>query len=228
MVNKFKTLGLLTLVLIGVFAFTNGTKFSEGVAEFEISYQNLPEEMKQAEAMLPKKLTMYFKGQNTRSEMPSSMGNTITISNETKKEYYVLMDMMGSKTAIKQTTADIKKLQDEQQVKDLKVVTSNDTKTIAGYTCKKAIITFTTNGQKEQIDCYYTEELPAITARKDISPGFDQIKGFMMEYAMNTNGIKMKITATKVRAEKVDDKLFTLPEGYTITTIDELKQQFKD
>lgn len=216
----FLVLSALSTLL---FAFKQGAKLTEGVVEFDIAFMDLTPEMKQAEAMLPKTLTMYFKGQNMRGEMPTAMGNTITIANEKKKEFYVLMDMMGQKTAIKQTEADIKKQQQEQDVKDVKISYPNETKTIAGYTCKKAIITFTMKGDKETVECYYTEDLPVV-GNKNASPGFDQIKGFMMEYNINMSGIKMKMTAKKVRPEKVDDNKFVLPEGYTIKTMEELKK----
>lgn len=213
-------LAMLSMVFT---AFKAGEKITEGVVEFDIAFLDLTPEMKQAEAMLPKKLTMYFKGESIRGEMPTAMGNTITIANEKKKEFYVLMDMMGQKTAIKQTEEDIKKQQLEQEVKDIKVTTTTETKVIAGYTCKKAIVTFKMKGEEEKIECYYTEELPML-GNKNSSPGFDQIKGFMMEYSLNMSGIKMKMTATKVRAEKVDDSQFVVPSGYTVKTIEDLKK----
>lgn len=216
---------ILSLVLLSMvtFAFKTAEKITEGVVEFDIQFLDLTPEMKQAEAMLPKKLTMYFKGENVRGEMPTAMGTTITIANEKKKEFYVLMDMMGQKTAIKQTEADIKKQQQEQEVKNIKVEYPGETKTIAGYLCKKAVVTFTMKDEQERVECFYTEELPVI-GNKNSSPGFDQIKGFMMEYSLNMNGIKMKMTATKVRAEKIDDKQFVLPEGYTVRSVEEIKK----
>lgn len=216
----FLFLSALSTVL---FSFKQAAKITEGVVVFDIAFLDLTPEMKQAEAMLPKTLTMYFKGQNMRGEMPTAMGTTTTISNEKKKEFYVLMDMMGQKTAIKQTEADLKKQQQEQDVKDIKVTYSAETKTIAGYLCKKAIISFTMKGEKETVECFYTDELP-IVGNKNSTPGFDQIKGFMMEYSINMSGVKMKMTAKSVRAEKVDDSKFTLPEGYTVKTMEELKK----
>lgn len=225
-----KTTGLmlvLTLLSMVFTSFKAGEKITEGVVEFDIAFLDLTPEMKQAEAMLPKKLTMYFKGENIRGEMPTAMGNTITIANEKKKEFYVLMDMMGQKTAIKQTEADIKKQQLEQDVKDIKVTQTSETKTIAGYTCKKAIVTFKLKGDEEKVECFYTEDLPVI-GNKNSSPGFDQIKGFMMEYSLNMNGIKMRMTATSVRAEKIDDSQFVVPKDYTVKTVDEIKKMSGD
>ncbi len=203
-------------------SFKQAETVKEGVVEFDITFIDLTPEMKQAESMLPKKMTMIFKDKSFRNEMPSGMGTTITINNGEKKEFYLLMDMMGQKTAMKQTDAEMKKQLDGAGVKDLKVTFQKDTKVIAGYTCKKAIINFNMEGKAEQIECFYTPELTDI-ANHNTSPGFDQIKGFMMEYNLSMQGVKMKLTATKVRKEKVDAKLFEMPEGYKVKTLEELR-----
>jgi hypothetical protein len=221
--KKLNHLLLITaLCSITFFSFKQADPLKEGVVEFSITFSDLTPELKQAESMLPSKMTMYFKGQNFRSEMPSAMGNTITINNDAKKEFYLIMDMMGQKTAMKQTEAEMKKQQEEANIKDIKVIQTKETKTIAGYLCKKATITFTVDGKTEQMDCFYTSDLPD-AANRNTSPGFDQIKGFMMEYSLNMQGLKMKLSATKVKAEKVDNKLFEIPEGYQIKTLEELK-----
>lgn len=214
---------VLTVLSILSFSFTTQNKLNEGVVDFNITFSDLTPEMKQAEAMLPKTMTMYFKGQNFRGEMPSAMGNTITMYNAEKKEYYVLMDMMGQKMAIKQTEEEMKQEQKKESIKNLKVTLSKETKVIAGYTCNKAIITFDVEGKSEKLECFYTPLLP-VSSNNNSAPGFDQIKGFMMEYGMNMGGIKMKITAQKVREQKVSSSLFTIPEGYTIKTKEELQQ----
>lgn len=222
---KKYTYASVVLVLLSLlsFAFTTQKKLTEGVVDFAITFSDLSPEMKEAEAMLPKTLTMYFKGQSFRGEMPSAMGNTITMYNAEKKEYYVLMDMMGQKMAIKQTEQEMKQEQKKESVKNLKVTLSRETKVIAGYTCNKAIISFDIEGKSEKLECFYTPMLPS-SSNNNSAPGFDQIKGFMMEYGMNMGGIKMKITAQKVREQKVNSNLFNVPEGYTIKTKEELQQ----
>ena len=214
----------LTAALLGfmTLGFKQAKTLEEGVVEFDVTFLNLTPEMKQAESMFPKKLIMYFKGKSFRNEMPSGMGNTITINNGIKKEFYLLMDMMGQKTALKQTEEQMKKQLAEADVKNIKVSFEKETKVIAGYTCKRALINLTLEGKEEQIECFYTPELPDI-ANHNTSPGFDQIKGFMMEYTLNMQGMKTKLTASKVRKEAVDPKLFELPEGYTLKTLEELR-----
>jgi hypothetical protein len=218
---------LLTVVSGLLFSFSAQQKIQEGLIEFDITFLDLSPEMKQAEAMLPKKVSMYFKNENSRTEMPSGMGNTITINNSQKKEFYLLMDMMGQKTAIKQTEAEMKKQQEKSNIKDIKVEEINETKIIAGYKCKKAKLTYVLNGKTETVECFYTPDLPLL-AQGNTAPGFDKIKGLMMEYSMNMGGIKAKIVATKVSAQKVNDTFFDIPSNYTLRTMQELESMGQD
>jgi hypothetical protein len=218
---------LLTVVSGLLFSFTTQQKIQEGLIEFDITFLDLSPEMKQAEAMLPKKINMYFKGENSRTEMPSGMGSTISINNNKKKEFYLLMDMMGQRTAIKQSEADMKKQQEKSKIKDVKVEEINETKVIAGYKCKKAKLTYTIDGKTETVECFYTADLPLL-GQANTAPGFDQIKGLMLEYSMNMGGIKAKIAATKVSTQKVEDKMFEIPGDYTLRTMEELESMSQD
>lgn len=214
------TIALLTGVL---FAFKAQQKLQEGVATFNITFLELSPEMKSAEAMLPKKIMISFKNQNSRTEMQSGMGSTVTINNDKKKEFYILMDMMGRKTAIKQTESEMKKAHEKSDFKDVKVTVLKDTKTIAGYLCKKAVVTYIHDGKAEKIECYFTDQLPHTAHSSSTAPGFDLITGFMMEYSMNMGGIKAKVSATKITNQKIDDSLFEIPKDYTISTLEELE-----
>jgi GLPGLI family protein len=212
---------LLTIVSGLLFSFTTQQKIQEGLIEFDITFLDLSPEMKQAEAMLPKKVDIYFKGENSRTEMPSGMGNTITIRNRKKKEFYVLMDMMGQKMAVKQTDAEMEIQRKKMAISDISVEELDESKIIAGYKCKRAKLTFTLDGKTETVDCFYCPELSMVDQGNN-NPAFSQIKGMMMEYSMSMGGIKAKISATKVSTQKVEDKMFEIPSDYTIRTIEEL------
>lgn len=212
---------LLTIVSGLLFSFTTQQKIQEGLIEFDITFLDLSPEMKQAEAMLPKKVDIYFKGENSRTEMPSGMGNTITIRNRKKKEFYVLMDMMGQKMAVKQTDAEMEIQRKKMAISDISVEELDESKIIASYKCKRAKLTFTLDGKTETVDCFYCPELSMVDQGNN-NPAFSQIKGMMMEYSMSMGGIKAKISATKVSTQKVEDKMFEIPSDYTIRTIEEL------
>ncbi|MBP9187783.1 MAG: DUF4412 domain-containing protein [Bacteroidia bacterium] len=228
MIKSIKFILITALLGSVLFAFTTQQKLQEGVATFDITFFELSPEMKAAEAMLPKKIVVSFKNQNSRTEMQSGMGSTVTINNDKKKEFYILMDMMGQKTAIKQTESELKKQHEKSEFKDVKVTMLKETKTIAGYLCKKADITYTHEGKSEKIECYFTDQLPPTAHSSSTAPGFDLITGFMMEYSMNMGGIKAKVSATKITNQKIDDSLFEIPKDYTISTLEELEGMGQD
>ncbi|MEI6507467.1 MAG: DUF4412 domain-containing protein [Bacteroidota bacterium] len=200
------------------------TKLTQGVAHFDITYPTLTKEMKEMESMLPKKLTAYFKKEHSRLEMPMAMGTTVTIGDNTKKEVTVLMDMMGSKFAIHQTADDIKKKEEELRrngkFPEFNITYSKETKVIAGYKCKKAIVDYTMGGKSERLECYYTEDLPKILGSND-NPAFKDIDGFLMEYNISQSGMKMVIKAKSVESKNVDDVLFIIPSDYPVMSQEE-------
>jgi GLPGLI family protein len=221
---------LFAFISINFFSNAQSKKLNEGIAEFAVSYPSLSVQMKQMESSLPQNMTIYFKNNQNRIEMNTPMGSTCIISDNTKKEISVLMDMMSQKIAIKQTQSEIIKkeaeLKKSGKMPVFKIVESKETKEIAGYKCKKAIVEYILEGKKEQMTCYYTDLLPQINTGTD-NLALNEIKGFLMEYNINQSGIQMKIVATEIKPEKIDDKLFSIPSDYKIMTQDEISELMK-
>ncbi len=216
---------LFALISISHFSNAQSKKLKEGVAEFDVSYPSLTPEMKQMESVLPKEMTIYFKNDQSRVEMSTSMGSTYVISDNTKKEVTVLMDIMNKKMAFKQSQDELAnkeaELKKSGKMPDFTIVESKETRIIAGHKCKKAIVQYTMDGKKEQMICYYTEDFPKVNSGTD-NMALKEIKGFLMEYNINQNGIQMRIVAKDVKAQKVEDKLFLIPDDYKVMTQDEI------
>jgi GLPGLI family protein len=192
----------------------------EVATEHEVSFPRLevPAEQK---AMVPTEMLMYCKGSNSRTELSMGMGMSQTIiSNGKNKESIMLMDMMGNKTAIKFTEADEKKKAGEI-IRDVKI--TEETKTIAGYKCKKAIVTL----KEENIvmPIWFTEEINTYNSQWESM--YKGIKGMIMEAEMKTNGMDMKMTAKSVNKEAVADSKFVVPEGYKQMTEDEFHKSLE-
>lgn len=207
------------LLIASLFLFAQ--KPFEGKVLYDIKLQDLPEEAKQYEAMFPKELTMFITPTKVRTEMSSMMGPQITISDSKTKVAYVLIDMMGQKKAIKSTAQDAEKANSEIKA-DVKETA--ETKEIAGYTCKKSVISYSgKEGANQTIDVFYTQEI----GNEDLNWDKGQmsgIKGFPLEYTMYMNGIKMKMTAKLVSKETIDASKFELPSGYQVTTVEEMQK----
>jgi hypothetical protein len=208
---------LLSIAAVAVSFVLNAQKPFEGKIVYKIDYPTLPDEMRGMEGMLPKETVVYAKGSKSRSETPSLMGNQVVIS-DAKKDYgVVLMDMMGQKMAIEPTAEDMKdaKVRNEK----MKIEYLNETKTVAGIKCKKAIIT--AEDEEFPLVVFYTEEFSNYNASD-----MKQLKGMPLEYTMKANGMEMRMVAQSVTPEKVDDKKFEVPADYQKMTSKDLEKMF--
>ncbi|GAB4319894.1 MAG: hypothetical protein Kow00127_12170 [Bacteroidales bacterium] len=193
-----------------------------GIIYYEITYPgaNFDQQMM---AMLPSSMKMSCKGHRSRTDLATGMGNNITIFDSEKMEGVTLMDMMGQKFAIEMTKAQID--EEMSKLEDIEVNETGETRDIAGYACKKAVITYKQDGKAGKQEVWYTTELGE-------GPGygnnllFNQIKGIMMEFAINDSGMTMKMTATRVEKKKVPEKTFDRPDGYKTVTQQELQNMF--
>ena len=131
--------------------------------------------------------------------------------------------MMGQKYAVKETTAEI-----ESKIASsgtTSIEQSDETKVIAGYTCKKVIVTLNDDGAKTTFEAWYTSELGSKMANFN-NPLYKDIDGALLEFSMKTQEVGMKFTASSIDKKNIADKDFEIPSDYTLTTQDELKSKF--
>ncbi len=203
--------------LLAVSALFIGTSFAqfEGKIVYSLDYE-LPEAMESQRAMLPATMDLIIGKEKTKIVQNTMMGSQIVISDTKTKESVLLMDMMGQKMAINMPAPTEEDLKNEE----LPTFKYDDkTKKIAGYKCKHAImIVEDENGEVNEIDVYYTEEIPSEANSK-----LKGLKGFPLEYAMAPQGMVMTLTAKSVTKEKLPASEFNVPEGYKTMTMEEFK-----
>ncbi len=192
-------------LLFGVFISLSAQNF-EGIVTFKISLINPPQEMKEMQGMLPETMDYLLKGNKTRMEMNMMGGSVVTIMNSDTKSTDVLMDMMGQKIHTQSSSQDFDKSMDMTDVK----VHSNDTKNIAGYSCKK-ITGKSADGYPVEI--YYTDAIQA-GAFNEMLEKIANVSGLPLEFTVNNQGMKMLLSATEVKSQDISDDLFEIPEGY--------------
>ena len=197
-------------------------KLKEGKITFEITINNAEEMNDQMLAMMPKEMTVYFKDGKSRGEMDMMGGKVVSITDSKAGETISCMDIMGKKQAIKTTKADAEK--EKAKMGDYDVKITDETKDIAGYKCKKAVITYKDKKDASgSMDVWFTNELEASNSEKYSWKGID---GYMMEFAVDQRGMSMKFSCTEVKKESVSDDMFKIPEGYTVMTQDEMMKQY--
>lgn len=199
---------------------TYAQSMSAGKVIYAISY---PESTldEQTLAMMPSEATMYFNNDKTRMEMQMGMGmNMVTLADNKSKTATVLMDMMGNKTAMTMTEDDINK--EAKNAGEYEIKQTDETKTIAGYLCKKAVVTLK---DKNSFNVWYTDQIRV--KNSNWNNQFKNIDGFLMEFRMDQNtGLSMQMTAKKITDEKPGDEMFVVPEGYKKMTKDEMIKMY--
>lgn len=210
-------------LLLGSFTM-NYAQITEGHVKYKIEVSTENPDMEMVVGMMQgSTLDIYFKEKMTRAEMKmGSMMNITTISNEKSGEILMLMSGMIGKKAISTSTEE---LQGETEVEKptYEVELVDETKEIAGYSCKKAILT--DEDGNENI-FWYTEEIEV--SKKGQSYLNENVPGYPMQYEINNNGFVMGMTVTEIKEElsKAELKLFNMdiPDGYAEMTMEELQQ----
>ena len=175
----------------------------EGKVVYAISYEDMPAEMKNMEAMLPKEMIIHIKGNKSRLEQNQLMGKNIVVSDMDQKNGFMEMDIGGQKLRMNISTEEFNK--DANQTPNIEYL--EETKTIAGYPCKKAIMK-DASGQVS-VTVFYTEKISNKAHRE-----FVGLKGFPLQYSMTQQNMKMEMTATVISEESVPNDLFNKSEGY--------------
>ncbi|HBS86955.1 MAG: hypothetical protein A2W91_01945 [Bacteroidetes bacterium GWF2_38_335] len=212
---------LLLITAVVLFYNADAQKPFAGYIKYAISYEG--EMDAQTKAMSPTEMKQFISGSKTRIEILTAMANQYVVSDGGTKEVLIMIDAMGQKFALKST----KEENEEQMAKMPKteVKLLDETKEIVGYKCKKAEVTSTDEeGKESTLTVFYTTDL----AVGDInwSGQFNGIKGVLMEYSQEANGVTTTFTASEVKKEKVKDTQFTVPADYKILTKEEAMQMF--
>lgn len=210
--RNISTLLLFAAMSLNITLLKAQTKITEGVAVFDLEFptEGMDEQYK---AMMPTESKIYFKGDKSRSEMEMSVMTMVSITDTKDKSMIMLMDVMGKKTAMK---TDLSKSKEAE--KSYKVKVTDETKTIAGYKCVKAIVT---DDEDTKFDVWFTREIEGSTSG---NMQFKDIDGFLMSYEMPVPNMEgnMRMECKSVKAEKVSDDKFTIPAGYELKTQEEL------
>lgn len=154
--------------------------------------------------------TLYIKGYEVRSDIESSSFIQSTIYNGRTTTAVILREIGGNKYM---TVMDAAKWKEQNKKYDgMKVDLTNDSKTILGYTCKKAVVTLTDGST---LNLFYATEI--IPSTNENNYQFKDIPGFVLEYESETDKGKNKITftATKINLSPVPAAKFEIPKsGY--------------
>ena len=158
--NLCKLLSFLFIIGISMSSYSQkNQKPFQGKITYDISYSgaNITPELK-SQMQLPSSEVVSIKDCQTRTETSVGPVSQVTITNGSDKTLILLIDFMGTKYAIKRNAEDIAKDSNKTPTPTLNI--TNETKQIAGYTCKKAILTTKQDDGTTQNDTvFFTKEI---------------------------------------------------------------------
>ncbi len=211
---------ILIALLFPVVASAQKKAAFEGVVTYSLFFEKagLPPEI--MDMLKGSQSVVYIKGGKRRVDLNTNIQSSSTFVDDKKKSVATSMELGDKKYLIKMTNEEMKS--EEKMKPETSIQYIDSTKIIAGYTCKKALVTVKNqDGVNETMAVYYTKEIPA-DKLKEVYKG---LKGFPLEYTVLQSGMKMTYIAKSISKEPVPDSKLELPkEGYIETTMDELKK----
>jgi len=214
------TMLLMALVVLTPIAKAQKAPFT-GTVVFDVKVEgDVPE---QAKSMMPTEATFKLATDKQSMVMNFGMMEQKSIYDATTQESSSMMNVMGQKFVIKMTAAQVK----EQRAKTMEVVgikPTTDTKVIAGFTCKKAIVTTKVNGADATTEVYYTDDIDM--TKFAFANTFPGLTGFPLEYTMSQGPMSFKMVCRSIKKETIPATEFAISSDYKQVTADELRNMF--
>ena len=225
MKNLIKVTLVISAILIAFSSFTYAQKGKpfKGMITYSISYTGL--EPAQA-AQQPKIMELYVSGDKSKMVLNLGPASFMVINDGEKTEKITLIDQGAEmKIYFKTTKEEIEKEINEGPKPTIKYL--DETKVVAGYTCKKAEYTVKPEDKDTPTvaTIWYTEEIGS--EKLNYGGEFSGLKGMALEYEMKQGEVTTKFAATEVKKGKVKDTDFFIPADFKELTAEE-KQQMID
>lgn len=209
MKRKIILVGLLGLVGLNISA---QKKFSEGTINYDIVINTGTDKPQAADFLDGATSTVYIKGNMSRTEMISSLGTQATVIDGKSNSIVVLKEYGDQKYLIQLTPSEWKDA--NKKYEGVSFTTTNETKTILGYNCKKAIGKLSDGNT---FNVWYTPDL--VPENNDYQTANKNLPGLAMQYETSMGNINVVYTVSKISFAPVPASKFDLPKsGYRIMT----------
>jgi GLPGLI family protein len=207
------------MLMVGIFGASASANAQRNIAEATIVYDmviqtgnNMPQS---GDALTGATTTVYLKGNNSRTDMASSLGKEITIYNSKTNNAVILKEFSGQKLMITLTKENW--IAKNKMYSNIKFELTGESKIIGGYNTKKAIAKM---ADGKTFEVYYTPEL--VPANKEYDLTFSNLPGLAVQYEIESGKMKFKYTLAKINYDPVQVSLFDFPtSGYRTMTYEE-------
>jgi len=220
LINVFAVM-FTSMVLMMPLAHAQKTAF-KGTIIYDITTEGQMPDM--AKSMMPTVMTYRFTTEKQSMSLNFPMAQQKTIFDPAAKTAKILMNVVGQKIVLTQTSADVEQMR-KQEGETIGVKETNETKTIAGYLCKKTVITKKTmDGKEKSSNIYFTEAIDA-SSFKVFNP-FPEIKGFPLEFSMKSGSMEFKVLARTITKETPPASEFEIGSDYMPMSVADLQKFF--
>lgn len=207
------------------------------------------------------KSTTYIKNDLVKTDIKSETIKATMYRDNATKTTTTFTEMMGNKSGMRSTDGDqeiMAKRMDSMLKERMKTDTSikprakriepttsvvyiEETKKIAGYTCKKALVILDRILRKDTSVVWYSPEIkfanvPSTGGMSGMNmfgrqmqsgPSFDKVEGFVMQYEQNMpRGRKMEVKVTKIVIDKeIAATEFDMPKDIEVKNMKDMNMQ---
>ena len=175
-------------------------------------------------------LSAWFTPHKLRVEQ-SGLGGFIQLSNQTTERSFLLDTLSQTATEVPLATPKVYTDYVGDSLifissADAEIVFTEEQQTIAGYTCKKALLHMAAGDAVGDVSIWYTEELPQLYwGEYDY---LERIPGLALKITAETNGMEIGIVATEIKKVMVTADWFDVPDGYTVTELEAFDDEWTD
>ena len=205
-------------MIVSVLAATNlmaQKVLSEGTIQYDISVQTGSSEAKMADVFDGATGLVFIKGNQSRTELKSAIGNSVAIYDSKAGTGVVIREFGSQKLLIRMNA---KNWTDKnKKYEGMTFTKTGETKKIAGYNCEQATAKL---ADGNTFTVYYTTEL--VLENKNYDAQFKNLPGVPLEYESIMGNLRVKYTASKISFDPVPVQRFEIPtSGYREMTYEE-------
>lgn len=180
------------------------TQVNEGVIEYALTFPDFDPNGLMA-GMLPEKTTVTFTRERQVAELSAGMGvfRTVLVADNASQQGEYHLSVLSKKMVAHLEDRDMAMFTRENDA--LTILYTDQTDTIAGFRCKKAVALFQDIHQPE-VELWYTDAIKMDNPNW-FSP-YKEIPGVLLGYEISQNGMRMRLTATQVTPGPVEENKF--------------------
>lgn len=190
---------------------------SQGIIEYEVTYPDLDSNDIMLE-MLPDKMVMTFKNDKFKSNMSAGAGliEMGIMTDATTRTMYNLVKIFGDRYVLELSGDDVKQMTDVLPPFQLKNL--DEEMVIAEAACEKVLLDFGISKSESYI-FFYTRDIKL----KDPNwyTPYNEIEGVLLDYRIENYNMHMRLKATKIIAQEIDDSEFVIDDSYETLTKEE-------